>query len=153
MLSKTRIIPGTGGRPAFAAAGRLPDPLLRRLIYCSFLPPVKARGGNSAPAGDRRLGRAARLRATARRLDEGSSPAPLSNVQFIRCRTCGRYLPGAAAVEERYCSPECAVQYASCRNCGRFYPAGSGHGGLYCSRECAVRYRLGARPITGEEHT
>ena len=88
-------------------------------------------------------------------LDEGGSPAPLCNVQFIRCRTCGRYLSAASAVQERYCSPECAVEYASCRNCGRFYPAGSGHGGLYCSRECAVRYRLGARPITGlpEEHT
>jgi len=79
-------------------------------------------------------------------------------VQFIRCRTCGRYLPAASAVAQRYCSEECAVEYASCRNCGRYYPAGSGHGGLYCSRECAVRYRLqrqaGARPITGlpEEH-
>jgi hypothetical protein len=80
-------------------------------------------------------------------------------VQFIRCRTCGRYLQAASAVAERYCSEECAVEYASCRNCGRYYRAGSGHGGLYCSQECAVRYRLqrqaGARPLTSlpEEHT
>ncbi len=80
-------------------------------------------------------------------------------MQFIRCRTCGRYLQAASAVAERYCSQECAVQYASCRNCGRYYRAGSGHGDLYCSRECAVRYRLqrhsGARPLTSlpEEHT
>jgi len=73
-------------------------------------------------------------------------------VQFIRCRTCGRYLQAASAVAERYCSQECAVEYASCRNCGRYYRAGSGYGQLYCGRECAVRYRLqrqaGARRLT-----
>jgi hypothetical protein len=82
----------------------------------------------------------------------------VAEVQFIRCRTCGRYLQATAAVQERYCSEECAVQYAFCRNCGRYYQAGSGHAGLYCSRECAVQYRLqrfaGARPVSGlpEEH-
>jgi hypothetical protein len=74
-------------------------------------------------------------------------------VQFIRCRTCGRYLRADAAVGERYCSQECAVEYASCHNCGRYYPAGSGYGGWYCGRECAVQYRLqrfaGARPLSG----
>lgn len=63
-------------------------------------------------------------------------------MQFIRCRTCGRYLQATAAVRGRYCSEECAVEYASCRNCGRYFRSGSGHGGLYCSPECAVQYRL-----------
>ena len=75
-------------------------------------------------------------------------------VQFIRCRTCGRYLQAGAAVEERYCSQECAEKYASCRNCGRYFRAGSGHGEWYCSKECAQQYRLqrseGARPLSGK---
>ena len=74
-------------------------------------------------------------------------------MQFIRCRTCGRYLQAGAAVRLRYCSEECAAQYASCRNCGRYYRSGSGHDALFCSPECAVQYRLQPSRLYSEEKT
>jgi hypothetical protein len=65
-----------------------------------------------------------------------------SPLQYIRCRTCGSYLPYHTAVAERYCSEKCADTYRSCTNCGRYYRGEDGFGQETCSRECAVSYKL-----------
>jgi hypothetical protein len=65
-----------------------------------------------------------------------------SKTAYIRCRTCGRYLPAQAAVRDRYCSETCAAGYSDCPTCGRYYPVGSGFRGRYCSHACAIQYRL-----------
>jgi hypothetical protein len=66
----------------------------------------------------------------------------MSRVQFLRCRTCGRYLRAETAVGGRFCSEQCAAQYACCPNCGKYFRLGTGHGEGYCSQACSVQYRL-----------
>ncbi len=69
----------------------------------------------------------------------------MGRMQFIRCRTCGRYLSPETAVSGRYCSPECAATFAGCSNCGRYFEVGAGYREAYCSEACAVQYRLTRR--------
>lgn len=72
-------------------------------------------------------------------------------VPYVRCRTCGRYLPVQSAVRDRYCSEACAEPFGACPTCGKYYPLGHGFRGTYCSRECSVQYRLnrsfGPQPV------
>jgi hypothetical protein len=73
----------------------------------------------------------------AHKIDAMASP-----LQYIRCRTCGSYLPQHTAMAERYCSTECTDTYSACMNCGRYYRNEDGYNQGICSRECAVTYKL-----------
>ncbi len=72
-------------------------------------------------------------------------------VPFIRCRTCGRYLPAPAAVRQHYCSEACAEPFGTCPTCGKYFSLDHGFRGTYCSRECSVQYRMnrsfGPKPV------
>jgi ribosomal protein S26 len=71
---------------------------------------------------------------------------------YIVCRTCGRYLPAANAINRAYCSEECTVGFSSCTNCGKVFPKGKGYDAETCTRECTVRYQIlrkyGPQPVT-----
>ena len=64
---------------------------------------------------------------------------------YLRCRTCGCYLPDSQLTEQGCCSSECADRYRSCVNCGRYYRLDSGYRQQYCCPECAVQYKISRR--------
>ena len=72
--------------------------------------------------------------------------------QYIRCRTCGKYLVIRSAVNGGYCSDECTVHFTACLNCGRYFQLGAGYNKQYCTQVCAARYKMnrifGPEPVT-----
>jgi hypothetical protein len=72
--------------------------------------------------------------------------------RYVPCRTCGRYMPLADALERAWCSEECMRVYSSCVNCGKIFPRGKGFDGEHCSQECSLRYEIfrkyGPEPVT-----
>jgi hypothetical protein len=65
---------------------------------------------------------------------------------FIRCRNCGEYFDGTKAVEEYYCSDECARKYARCNTCGGYFDRTQSDFELFCSAECRDAYYTPAVP-------
>ena len=72
--------------------------------------------------------------------------------RYLACRTCGKYVSAADAVNRGYCSEECTRAYSSCANCGSVFLRGKGFDGENCTRECTVRYQImrkyGPEPVT-----
>jgi endogenous inhibitor of DNA gyrase (YacG/DUF329 family) len=56
---------------------------------------------------------------------------------FLRCYTCGKWLPVAGAYSGRFCSRECAHSYARCPVCGEYFELNKSTGDGFCSAECA----------------
>ncbi len=71
---------------------------------------------------------------------------------YFACRTCGRWVPAAEAVNRAWCSEECTRAYALCVNCGKSFLRGKGFDDEHCSKECTVQYRIlrryGPEPVT-----
>ena len=61
---------------------------------------------------------------------------------YLACRTCGKFVSAADAVNRGYCSEECTRAYSSCTNCGNVFLRGKGFDGENCTRECSVRYQI-----------
>ncbi|MDA3851156.1 MAG: hypothetical protein PF447_07755 [Spirochaetaceae bacterium] len=57
-------------------------------------------------------------------------------VSYIRCFTCGRYFPKAAALEEHFCSRDCMEGYKQCPACRDFFPEEDDRFAGYCSEPC-----------------
>ena len=72
--------------------------------------------------------------------------------RWLACRTCGKYVPLADAVNTAFCTEECTRAYAACVNCGRLFLRGKGFDGEHCTKECSVRYlifrKYGPEPVT-----
>ena len=71
---------------------------------------------------------------------------------YFACRTCGKWVAAAQAVNRGYCSDDCTRAYSTCANCGKAFLRGKGFDGEHCSKECTVRYQImrkyGPEPVT-----
>jgi ribosomal protein S26 len=69
-------------------------------------------------------------------------------LKYLRCRTCGVYIPGNKVLEKGYCSVTCAQQYLRCENCGRYFIPqenmirNKNGNSVYCSEACSEIYRF-----------
>jgi len=61
---------------------------------------------------------------------------------YIRCRTCGKYIPQSEAKPGGFCSDVCTGKFNRCITCGKYFPSNEGYRKIYCSTECAVQYRI-----------
>lgn len=64
-------------------------------------------------------------------------PMDQQNIEeYIRCRTCGEYVPKRNAVSDVFCSNLCTRKYTKCVNCGTYFIKNSTMEGDLCSPEC-----------------
>jgi len=60
---------------------------------------------------------------------------------YIRCRTCGRYVEENQSIQRIYCSEECTHTFTRCPNCGNFFlNTEKNHDSSFCSIECEAVY-------------
>ena len=68
------------------------------------------------------------------------------------CRTCGKYIAAATAVNRVFCSEDCTRAFDACVNCGRFFLKSGGFDAEHCTHACTVHYQIlrkyGPEPVT-----
>ncbi|MBI9108254.1 MAG: hypothetical protein JEZ04_16010 [Spirochaetales bacterium] len=60
---------------------------------------------------------------------------------YIRCRTCGKYVEENQSIKKIYCSNECTHTFTRCPNCGNFFLiTEKNRDNKFCSVECEAVY-------------